>query len=176
MVAALPHWITRCPLIPLKPACIYWNGQKHLRMASKTTIALKGLFGLRKAQENQKISVKAKLLSYRAVYCFRKSIKYSLVDFFRQGRPPTSWRIFFFAKMCTGSWVVNFNHTFIFWGPFCWNLSWANGVRCINISPIQNPAQICRHIGGLHPQLYCYPWKRCGPRWFTRGCSISINT
>ena len=38
-------------------------------MASKTTIALKGLFGLRKAQENQKISVKAKLLSYRAVYC-----------------------------------------------------------------------------------------------------------
>ena len=57
-------------------------------MSSKTTIALKGLFGLKKAQENQKISVKAKLLSYRAVYCFRESIKYSLADFFRQGRPP----------------------------------------------------------------------------------------
>ena len=60
--------------------------------------------------------------------------------------------------------IETINHTFIFWGPFCWNLSWANGVRCINISPIQNPAQICRHIGGLHPQLYRYPWKRCGPR------------
>ena len=135
-------------------------------MASKTTIALKGLFGLRKAQENQKISVKAILFSYGAVYCFRKSIKHQILfgGFFPPRASPHLLADLFFAKMCTGSWVVNFNLTFIFWGPFCWNLSWANGVRCINISPIQNPAQICRHIGGLHPQLYCYPWKRCGPR------------
>ena len=176
MVAALPHWITRCPWYLWNLPVFTEMAKDILEWPQKLPLLWRDYLGWKKPRRTKKLALRLNCFPIGPCIALGSPSNTLWRIFSAKGVPPPLGGSFLFAKMCTGSWVVNFNHTFIFWGPFCWNLSWANGVRCINISPIQNPAQICRHIGGLHPQLYRYPWKRCGPRWFTRGRGISINT
>ena len=175
MVAALPHWITRCPWYLWNLSVFTEMAKDILECPQKLPLPWGDYLGWKKPRRTKKLALRLNCFPIGPCISLGSPSNTLWRIFSAKGVPPPQGGSFFFAKMCTGS-LVNFNHTFIFWGPFCWNLSWANGVRCINISPIQNPAQICRHIGGLHPQLYRYPWKRCGPRWFTRGRGISINT